>query len=55
MNTLSKLAYKVNMRTTNNKIFESQIAPQANSSSIYPRRLPSKHAPKLKSFVIVFS
>jgi len=42
---IKQLASKVDLLTTQNKILESQIAQQANSSTTSPSRLPSKPEP----------
>ena len=42
---IKQLASKVDFLTTYNKMLETQIVQQANSSSVPPGRLPSK--PKL--------
>ena len=39
---IKQLAFKVDLWTTHNKMLESQIARQANSSTTPPSRLPSK-------------
>ena len=39
---IKKLAFKVDVLSTHNKMLEAQIAQQASSSSTPPGRLPSK-------------